>query len=199
MALERPLSLSVRAGFGALRPRVPAGVCRGKPSRFRRSRASRSNGYWLRALACAALLLAVSTTAGAHHAAVVRSEPAANTRLGALPSEVRAWFTMPVVVPGTGLRVTDGAGRRVDDEAPRRDPGDPRTVSVRLIDPRPGSYTVLWSVVAEADLDFAQGHFGFEVGGGGADWRRKGLLALGMGLLVYGMLRSAAQGLPRQD
>ena len=45
---------------------------------------------------------------------------------------------------------------------------------------------------AETDLDYAQGSFDFEVGPARDGWvAREGLLALGMALLTFGVLRAA--------
>ncbi|HEY3108669.1 MAG TPA: copper resistance CopC family protein [Chloroflexota bacterium] len=150
----------------------------------------------MRAAAAALLLLALAGRAGAHHADLVRSEPARGARVAA-PEEVRAWFNQPLVVPGSGLAVTDAAGGRVDDGQPRRVDGDPHSLAVRLLDASPGAYTVTWRVTAETDLDYAQGSFGFEVAAVRAGWvAREGMLALALGLLSLGVIRAAR---PRAD
>ena len=137
------------------------------------------------------LLITLAGTASAHHAELVRSEPAGGARVAA-PAEVRAWFNQPLVVPGSGLAVTDAAGERVDDGQPRRVDGDPHSLAVRLLDAAPGAYTVTWRVTAESDLDYAQGSFGFEIAAPREGWvAREGLLALGLGLLSLGVIRAA--------
>jgi methionine-rich copper-binding protein CopC len=135
--------------------------------------------------------LLIAGVASAHHADLVRSEPARSARVVA-PDEVRAWFNQPLVVPGSGLAVTDAAGERVDDGAARRVDGDPRSLAVGLFDARPGAYTVTWRVTAENDLDYAEGSFGFEVVAARDGWvAREGMLALGLGLLSLGVIRAA--------
>src|SRR5262245_33183192 len=154
---------------------------------------SRAIGHRRAALATAALLLALGLagSADAHHAEMVRSEPASGARVAA-PGEVRAWFNLPLIVPGSGLAVTDAAGQRVDDGQQRRVDGDPRSLAVRLVDPPPGAYTVTWRVTAENDLDYAQGSFDFLVAAPRDGWvSREGLLALGLGLFSLGVVRAA--------
>ena len=88
--------------------------------------------------------------------------------------------------------MTDARGQRVDDGQQRRVGGDARSLAVGLPDPQPGAYTVTWRVTAETDLDFAQGSFGFEVVAARDGWAgREGLLALGLGLLTFGVVRGA--------
>jgi methionine-rich copper-binding protein CopC len=151
-----------------------------------------SRRWWLALLITHySLLIIPAGTAGAHHADLVRSEPASRARVAA-PAEVRAWFNLPLIVPGSGLAVTDAAGARVDDGQQRRVDGDPDSLAVSLPDPPPGTYTVTWRVTAENDLDYAQGSFEFEVAPPRDGWvRREGLLALGLGLVSLGVLSAA--------
>jgi methionine-rich copper-binding protein CopC len=150
----------------------------------------------VRAAAAALLLFALAGRAGAHHADLVRSEPAGGAPVAA-PEEVRAWFNQPLVVPGSGLAVTDAAGGRVDDGQSRRVDGDPHSLAVRLLDTPPGAYTVTWRVTAETDLDYAQGSFGFEVAARRDGWlAREGMLALGLGLLSLAVVRAARPAAP---
>jgi methionine-rich copper-binding protein CopC len=142
-------------------------------------------------IAAGALLVAGAGAAGAHHADLVRAEPAAGARV-APPGQALAWFNMPLVVPGSGLSVTDASGRRVDDGQQRRVGDDPRSLAVGLPVTPPGAYTVTWRVTAESDFDYAQGSFGFEVVAARDGWAsREGLLAVGIGLLTFGVLRAA--------
>ena len=127
----------------------------------------------------------------AHHAEMVRSEPTKGARVVG-PDEVQAWFNLPLVVPGSGLAVTDAAGQRVDDGVPRRVDGDAHSLAVRLPDLPPGSYDVTWRVTAEDDLDYAQGSYQFEIVPSRDGWlAREGTLALGLGLLSLGVIRAA--------
>src|SRR5262245_4692597 len=163
--------------------------------RRRQRRAVRAAGVAL------LLSLLLVGRAGAHHADLVRAEPAPGARValpdstaaGSSPAvEVRAWFNLPLIVPGSGLAVTDAAGARIDDGQQRRVDGDPHALAVRLVDPRPGAYTVTWRVMAETDLDYAQGSFGFELLAARDSWvGREGVLALSLGLLSLGLARAA--------
>jgi methionine-rich copper-binding protein CopC len=141
-----------------------------------------------------AVLLLTATQVSAHHAELLRSEPAVGAHVATSPAVVRAWFNQVVVVPGSVLAVADGEGRRFDVGGSQRDAVDGRLLVVRVGDLPPGQYTVTWRVVAEADLDLAQGSFAFSVGGDdlAGRARREGALALGLGLLVFLVLRLGA-------
>jgi methionine-rich copper-binding protein CopC len=156
----------------------------------------------VRAAAVALLLtLVLVGRAGAHHADLVRAAPAPGARVmlpdpiapaSPLSVEVRAWFNLPLIVPGSGLAVTDATGGRVDDGQQRHVDGDPHALAVRLVDPRPGAYTVTWRVTAETDFDYAQGSYGFELIAARGGWvGREGVLALALGLLSLAVVRAA--------
>src|SRR5207247_11211839 len=126
------------------------------------------------------------------HGELVSAQPGRGARRLESPPEVRAWFNLPLVVPGSGLSVVDQEGQRVDDRQQWRVDGDQRSLLVRMSQLAPGTYTVTWRVTAETDLDYAQGSYAFEVLPARAGWPgREGVLAVGLALLVYGALRSA--------
>ena len=75
------------------------------------------------------------------------------------PSVVRLYFNERVDLVGRGVRVVAPSGRRV--EGPAQLSGT--TVSVRVAASEPGTYLVIWRVVA-ADTHPAQGTFPFSVG-----------------------------------
>jgi copper resistance protein C len=113
-------------------------------------------------------LVALSTMANpalAHHAQLDEAIPAPNAQLDSPPTEVRVWFSENVDMPGSGLRVTNASGERVDTEKPRRSPDDHRLVIVELNRIGPGVYTVNWGVTVEGDDAFNEGSFTFTVNG----------------------------------
>jgi len=164
-------------------------------------RPRRRRGAALLLLVALGWALLAAGPASAHHADLVRSEPSQGARVAVPgpvesgspgPIEVRGWFNLPLIVPGSGLAVTDARGQRVDDREQRRVGGDLHSLAVELPDPAPGAYTVTWRVMAESDFDYAQGSFGFEVVAARQGWAgREGLLALGLGLLTFGVMRAA--------
>jgi copper transport protein len=144
---------------------------------------------------CAAVQAGVVS---AHHAELTRSEPNRGARLAEPPKEVRGWFTAPLVVPGSGLAVTDERGQRVENGPARLEPGDRTQLSVMLPPLAPGEYQVTWRVTADTDQDYNEGSFAFtivaEPGVGLLErLRGAGLLALGMGVLALGAAREAGR------
>jgi methionine-rich copper-binding protein CopC len=152
------------------------------------------------ALGLAIGLTLLAAAASAHHAELIRSEPPKGAQLTEAPRELRAWFNAPLVVPGSGLAVTDERDQRVEQGSARLEAGDATQLVVGLPALAPGSYRVTWRVTAATDQDFNQGDFTFAVVGDPGRalldrLRGAGLLALGLGLLTWGVLREAG----RQD
>src|SRR5437899_2957485 len=66
--------------------------------------------------------LAVTAAAGpgkatlrhALHTRLIRSEPAANDTLVAIPRALRLWFSEKVELPVTSVKLTDGAGAAIE-------------------------------------------------------------------------------------
>ena len=100
------------------------------------------------------------------HAGLVRSEPADNSILSEVPSEVRLWFNEPVSAEFSSVQVFDVHGQPVKAGL-RRDAADPSllvaTLPTGLAD---GVYSVNWRVLSEADAHFTQGLMVFGLGEG---------------------------------
>jgi methionine-rich copper-binding protein CopC len=134
----------------------------------------------------------------AHHADLVRSQPADGAQLAEAPRDVRAWFNLPLIEPGSGLAVTDQDERRVDAGNTRHDDVDPALLVAELPALAPGRYKVTWRVMAANDLDYNEGSFTFTVV---ADlWRTLlararsgGALAVGLGLVGIGAITLARE------
>ena len=82
-------------------------------------------------LACAILLVVQSQVAEAH-ANLVRSEPPANSTLGASPDRITLWFTEPMEARFSEIQVLNSAGSRVDNEDSTVDANDLTVMSVSL-------------------------------------------------------------------
>lgn len=160
-----------------------------------------------RARALSALLLLVlwlaTGSAHAHHALLVRSTPGDGARLDALPTHVQAQFNQRLVAAGSGLKVHDSGGRRVDIE-PREISADQTTLSAALPGTlEPGTYVVTWGVTAEADQDFAEGTFTFEVLPGAGQQSPlssiQGIALTGLGVALVALLVVGAARLPLRN
>jgi methionine-rich copper-binding protein CopC len=110
-----------------------------------------------------------ASSAASAHANYLRSDPAPNAHLDALPTRVLVGFSEQVNVASSGLAVLDQNGRELatggtatadpTELALLRPFGDAPTIAGRG-----GVYTVVWHTVSAQDGDAASGYFAFEVG-----------------------------------
>ena len=112
-------------------------------------------------LACF-LVIGVGGVAWAH-AFLDHAAPPVGSTLGAPPADVRIWFTQELEPAFSGIEVTDAAGARVDDGAPRVDDRDHTLLIVGLKNLTPGEYKVHWHVIS-VDTHATEGNFTFRVG-----------------------------------
>jgi methionine-rich copper-binding protein CopC len=108
----------------------------------------------VRALAMAVLMSAGAagyTPAPAWHTHLVRSEPAVNDTLARSPSAIRLWFSEPVELAVTTVKLADAAGTSVAlAKVTRADAGEAAPVAVTLNAPLPpGSYVITWRTAAK--------------------------------------------------
>jgi len=128
----------------------------------------RTRQRWLRRVAVGALLTAAGLWVGAGvasaHAVLISTDPARDSVLPTLPTQISLTFGESVVLPPNALRVFDPDGVEVDDAQPTHPGGGGATVGIGV---RPGaaqgSYTVAWRVVS-ADTHPVSGAFTFSVG-----------------------------------
>ncbi|HXF64953.1 MAG TPA: copper resistance protein CopC [Caldilineaceae bacterium] len=98
------------------------------------------------------------------HAALERSEPAANAQLAAVPAEIRLWFTEPLEPQFSGFELRDASGAPAAPAVGRTDPADPYQL---VMQPGPlpdGLYTVVWWNTSAADGHHTEGSFPFTIG-----------------------------------
>jgi methionine-rich copper-binding protein CopC len=100
------------------------------------------------------------------HTALTKSEPAKNDTLSVSPKVIKLWFSEPVVLTVTKVKLTNAAGAAIALGAlaqPGKGEDLPVIASVsKLL--TPGAYTVTWSTAAD-DGHPAKGTFGFVVKG----------------------------------
>jgi copper resistance protein C len=97
------------------------------------------------------------------HAFLDHAAPPVGSTLGAPPAAVRIWFTQDIEPAFSGIEVTDEAGARVDDDAPRVDDRNRALLIVGLKPLPPGEYKVHWHVIS-VDTHATEGNFTFRVG-----------------------------------
>jgi copper transport protein len=116
-----------------------------------------ARGAW--ALAPTALAGAALTLA---HAVLLRTDPAADAILEALPGEVRLYFSEEVRPAPDPVVVVDPQGRRVDSGA-GVSPDDRTQLRASVADGGPGTYVVRWRALSE-DGHVIEGGYNYSVG-----------------------------------
>lgn len=118
-----------------------------------------------------AVLALLATTAGlvSAHAHFESSEPAPDSTVASVPTQVKVVFDNhdPLNAAGSLLVVTDAAGAVVDqgDTALDKSDADRKTLVVSLKSGLGnGTYTVAWKAASDGDGSVAEGTFKFSVG-----------------------------------
>src|SRR5262245_61298390 len=111
--------------------------------------------------AVATLLLAQPASA---HADLVRSDPTDGAKLVQPPTVARLWFSEEISREFSAARIVDAHGTAVAGSVVQADAGDPRLLKVKLPDLPPGTYGVVWRVLAEDDGHTTRGVVVFTVG-----------------------------------
>lgn len=117
--------------------------------------------YLLATILTLTLLVALPNEAGAH-AFLDHSQPADGAVIATPPSSVQLWFSRAMEPSFSTARVVDQQGKQVDNGKPAVDSKDPKLLEVGLQSLAPGSYKVLWHIVA-LDGHKAKGEFTFTV------------------------------------
>ncbi|MBI2907099.1 MAG: copper resistance protein CopC/CopD [Chloroflexi bacterium] len=98
------------------------------------------------------------------HADLARGGPAPGSALKLAPERVAVWFTDPVEIDFSGIRVLDARGGQVDNRDSARYQNDPAAVSVTLPGLPDGTYTVAWWNLSAVDGHTNLGSYVFAVG-----------------------------------
>ncbi len=107
-------------------------------------------------------ILALQPGIALGHAALVRSDPEANSFLKRSPSQVSVTFSEPIDSRLSTLKVLDAGGQPVESDAPRF--SSDRLSMQRSFSPlAPGIYNVLWTNVSSTDGHALSGSFPFTV------------------------------------
>jgi methionine-rich copper-binding protein CopC len=97
---------------------------------------------------CNAMLICLTTWNAWGHAFPQRSEPPVGATLEVPPPRVRIWFDGALEAAFSSLHVQAENGRRLDKDDGHVDATDVTLLEVLLPPLPPGTYRVLWSVVA---------------------------------------------------
>lgn len=109
----------------------------------------------------AALAAALPAGAALAHPSVLKAAPAPDAVV-ASPKEVRLVFSEAVMLPLSGIKLVDAAGKAVPTGKAKAGQ-DGKELVVPLAGPLPaGSYHVQWHVVS-SDTHRVEGHYGFGV------------------------------------
>ncbi len=104
-------------------------------------------------------------TATIRHTKLIRSAPTPDTTLGAPPTAITLWFTKPVQLRLTRIRLTDGKGAVVTLATPAFvDATETSVVSTLRGIAAPGTYRVTWASTSK-DYHVITGSFTFKIAG----------------------------------
>jgi methionine-rich copper-binding protein CopC len=96
------------------------------------------------------------------HAFPDHSDPKVGSTVSPSPSVVRIWFDSELEPAFSNLMVHSMDGRMVDKRDSRVDSSDPKLLEVSVPPLPPGTYLVIWNVVAR-DTHRTQGQFTFTI------------------------------------
>lgn len=107
-------------------------------------------------------LVCLAASAASAHAFLDHANPAVGSSLPKSPQVIRIWFTQGIEPAFSTIEVTDGSGRRIDDDDSQVDAAD-RTQLFETLKPLPpGTYKVHWRVIS-IDTHPTEGSFSFEI------------------------------------
>jgi methionine-rich copper-binding protein CopC len=112
--------------------------------------------------------LSATANAAAFHAHLVRAEPAVNDTIAATPKAVRLWFSEPVELGLSRVKVVRVGGDTVKTSALRHEGTAATTAALDLASPptAPGTYVVTYRVVSR-DGHPTAGSYNFVLKGAG--------------------------------
>jgi len=109
---------------------------------------------------CVALL--TCCTGAFAHSSLEHARPAVGGTVHGSPTEVRLWFSSPLVAASSSVKVLDQSGRRVDRKDKKLDRSDPAQITVSVPALADGTYRVVWQVMS-VESHVTHGDFTFEV------------------------------------
>lgn len=117
---------------------------------------------WVVIALCSFMLLNIWPQSAQSHAFPDHSDPKVGSTVTAAPTQVRIWFDSALEPPFSTLRVQNASGQQVDKGDGHVVASDPTILEVSLPPIPPGTYRVLWSVVAR-DGHRTEGDYTFTI------------------------------------
>ncbi len=114
------------------------------------------------AVLCCLALACVMPAALWAHAFPDHSDPKVGATVSGSPAMVRIWFDSDLEPVFSTLMVHNMDGKMVDKKDGHVDPKDPKLLEVSLPQLPPGTYLVIWNVLAR-DTHRTQGQFTFTI------------------------------------
>ena len=111
---------------------------------------------------CSPMLLSTWLEVAWGHVFPEHAEPQVGATVTISPTSVRIWFDGALEPVFSTLRVQDASGKRVDKGDGHVDSSDPTLLEVSLPSLPPGTYRVIWSVVAR-DGHRTEGDYTFTI------------------------------------
>jgi methionine-rich copper-binding protein CopC len=96
------------------------------------------------------------------HAFPDHSDPKVGSTISGSPARVRIWFDSDLEPAFSTLMVHNADGKMIDKRDNHVDPADPKLLEVSLPQLPPGTYLVIWNVVAR-DGHRTNGQFSFTI------------------------------------
>ena len=117
---------------------------------------------WLRNI-CLTLLFSGAAIAHANaHAFLDHAEPAVGGRVKQIPHQVRIWFTEPIELARSSIKVFDATGKRIDKKDLHADAKNKALLEISLPPLAPGTFKVVWRVIS-VDSHATNGDFTFQL------------------------------------
>ena len=117
---------------------------------------------WLKNICLMLLFSGVAVAHANAHAFLDHAEPAVGGRVKQMPHQVRIWFTEPIELARSSIKVFDATGKRIDGKDLHADAKNKALLEVSLPPLTPGTYKVVWRVIS-VDSHATNGDFTFQL------------------------------------
>ena len=117
---------------------------------------------WLKNICLMLLFSGAAVAQASAHAFLDHAEPVVGGRVKQMPHQVRIWFTEPIELARSSIKVFDATGKRIDRKALHADAKNKALLEVSLPPLTPGTYKVVWRVIS-VDSHATNGDFTFQL------------------------------------